>query len=214
MFLKNDCVFIHAETNQHPVTVRDIQNKHHNFVFGKFVDEQLVADLGYFVVQETPKPQDGFYREGIPVLIDGRYRQSWIKVEITEEENARIFEFKKTSLEGSLNSLLNSVLADGFSFNAGTVEKPSIQHVQIRDQDLAKLQLLKEKCSLAQAGEKVALRTRENEIVQLDAKLLAGVLKDSFNHYFTIFEKYWDIKEKIDLALNDSELPELPQTLV
>lgn len=207
----NTTRFINVQTDEYPVYLTDIKNRHKNVIWGQDT-ESITAYLGYAVVHPTPEPQGDVVYEGIPVIQDDLYVQVWVVRDFTAEETEAFLRVNKETTLGRIENLLEKTLDKGCLFNFGTEEEPNYQHIQLRDKDRANHTGMSVKHtrdpSLAQP-----FRTLENNNMVLPGEQVVRVTDASYAGYLDVLQKVWALKDQTRQATTSAEIPVVSESL-
>ena len=203
--------FIEVATGNYPLSFSEIARKLPNVLFGANVDVEELAALGFREVIAEDHAEGDVATEVTPVEIDGVYKQQWEVRSFTEEELDTKLNVRKAELREQVAALSDSALVSGVPYDFGGAY--GIKSIQLRDGDRANLggmrQIAKDHPEIPQR-----FRTFENVIVPLDADGVLSMTLAALYAYNGILDKAWQLKDAIETATTEAELPELPFTLI
>ena len=198
MFVKRTSLLIETKTGRYPTTVADIQKNDSRYIFGELIDDQLLQELGYSVVEPVTMPTDGQYREDKPVSVKGKYKQVWVKVVKSQADLDQEFQSLKSQRRSELDRELQENLSLGYAHDFGTKDTPNVKHVQVRDSDIPKLLMLKDMASVVNSDKVLALRTQENENMFVKAPDVVVVVNAAIEYHVDTMSAHWKKCQELD----------------
>lgn len=209
MFVGKDSLLINVATGEYPLTLADVQLKTTKYAFGEFVDEEILTELGYAVVQPTVRPEGLDMQETAPVLNNGVYVQTFVQKVKTQEELELEFNSKKSDLIAGAENLLEKDLEVGYAYNFGGVY--GTQHIQLRDKDRTNLNGILKQVELF-PNEVHVLRTYENNTLELSSDAVMTAIVMAGAGYVNLMKAYWVSKDSLKASVFGQNLPSLPET--
>lgn len=211
--ITNDMKFICPVVNYYPFTFEKIKDKDLHIEFDDNFSLEQLLELGYCLVEPTPKPVGDVVFEKHPVRAeDGTYKQVWDTRKFTAEELSVVLTARKDELLKSINEIKVKSLARGTPVDFG--DTYGIQHIQLRDGDRANILGLRIKAESIvnnQSEAWMGIRTYENVLVPLTADAMMNLSWTILNSYEEVMRAAWDMEDLVKAAENLEELPELPE---
>lgn len=206
MLLKRNALLIDNKTKRYPVSVAEVQKLDSRYIFGEYVDENIIKELGFSPVEPTPRPTNGVYHEGEPTLVKGKFKQTWVAhVKTTQDQEVELQSLKQQKKQEA-EAVVVGALTKGYAYNFGTEKEPKIGHIQIREKDIPILVSLQQRAVSGEEG--VVIRTAENENVVVEPVKLFTATMEAMRFYSKLMQSRWDIFAKIDAAKTAKDLPD------
>lgn len=206
MLLKRNALLIDNKTKRYPVSVAEVQKLDSRYIFGEYVDENIIKELGFSPVEPTPRPTNGVYHEGEPTLVKGKFKQTWVAHVKTAQDQEVELQSLKQQKKKEAEADVKDALTKGYAYNFGTEKEPKIQHIQIREKDIPILVSLQQR---AVSGEKdMVIRTAENENIVVAGEKVVTLVVEATRLYSKLMQSRWDIFAKIDAAKTAKDLPD------
>jgi len=122
-------IYINTNTQEYPLTLRDIKNAHNDTAFPPTPSDSQMSMFGYMVVvsQARPAYNENTHKlvEGNPVANGGHYLQTWNQIGLGPSEIDNRVISVRTSKSSQLRSAFNisanaDVMSGGFIWNGGS----------------------------------------------------------------------------------------------
>lgn len=202
-----------SEDSAYPVYMQQVRTENPSWSFAENPEEQLLRDLGYFVVELVTQPsaENAVAVEGQPVFENGVWKQSWTLRQHTEPEIAAAFETKKHEQLTAIMAKVTEALAKGFQF---TFDDGIVGHVQLRDGDRANLAGARVRAE-AFVEQNVTdaimpFRDWENVTHMCTPATIVTLADKAYDAYLGFLAIGWELKDQTEAATQVSELPALP----
>lgn len=199
--------FIQVATGEYPLSFFQVRRKMPNVIFGSEVTTEQVASMGFEVVHPAERPVGDVVAEVQPAKVDGIYKQQFDVRSFTNEELDLRLQQKKQNLLSLVNNKLMRDLQKGFAYDFGG--EHGVLHVQLRDSDRANLTGMR--AMAVDFPEKAQpFRTYENVIVMLTSQQVVAMAQAAHSGYLALLSAVWGLKDQIERAATEAELPEVP----
>ena len=199
--------FIQVATGEYPLSFFKVRRKMPNVIFGNEVTTEQIAAMGFEVVHPGERPTGDVVAELQPAKVDGIYKQQYEVRSFTAEELEVRLQQKKQNLISLVNNKLMRDLQKGFAYDFGG--EHGVMHIQLRDSDRANLTGMR--AVAADFPEKEQpFRTYENAIVMLTSQQVIAMAQAAHGGYLALLSAVWKLKEQIERAATEAELPEVP----
>ena len=199
--------FIQVATGEYPLSFFKVRRKMPNVIFGNEVTTEQIAAMGFEVVHPGERPTGDVVAELQPAKVDGIYKQQYEVRSFTAEELGVRLQQKKQNLISLVNNKLMRDLQKGFAYDFGG--EHGVMHIQLRDSDRANLTGMR--AVAADFPEKEQpFRTYENAIVMLTSQQVIAMAQAAHGGYLALLSAVWKLKEQIERAATEAELPEVP----
>lgn len=177
--------------------------------------EELMVDAGYTKVIQVERPEgDVVTKRAVELREDGFYYRDWDVREFTEQELAQQFQQKKAQLQSDVNTLRDASMQKGTTYTFG---EDAVGHVQLRDGDRANLAGLRLKAQelvgLEVTEPVMAFRVYENVTYPMTPAEVVAMTDHAFIKYNELLSQCWALKDQIDQAQSEEDLPEIPAEL-
>jgi len=179
-----------------------------NTCFGPTVDSDLLFELGFEVVEDTPVPTGDVVTEGTPELREGTWHQTWVVRSYSEVEAATRLANAKATLQAQAETMRVTQFDRGFPHTFGE----NVYHVQIRNTDRSNLLGLRTVAKeVVEAGGEMnfSFRVYENVVVNINAAEMVAVADAAFVAANVGYQKTWAVKDGARDATTIEELPPL-----
>lgn len=199
--------FIQVATGEYPLSFFQVRRKMPNVIFGNEVTTEQISAMGFEVVHPGERPTGDVVAELQPAKIDGIYKQQYEVRSFTAEELEMRLQQKKQNLISLVNNKLMRDLQKGFAYDFGG--EHGVMHIQLRDSDRANLTGM---CAMAADFPEKAqpFRTYENVIVMLTSQQVIAMAQAAHGGYLALLSAVWGLKDQIERAATEAELPEVP----
>lgn len=201
---------IHSDSATYPVYLSDMATYQPNTCLGPTVDSDLLFELGFEVVLDTPVPVGDVITEGPPELREGNWYQTWVVRSFNEaEESSKLVE-RKEALKAQAEQLRLAAFAKGFPYQ---FDENTVYHVQVRASDrgnISDLRTIAKEVIAAEQTMTFPFRVFENVSVVLTAPQMVALADMTFQQVLAGYDVSWAYKDGIETALTIEELPEAP----
>lgn len=205
---------IEPSTGDYPVYLSQMGSR----LVGSFpptVDSELLAEFGYYPVNDVDVPVGDVVTEGAPVQgEDGQWYRNWIVREYTPEEKAAMLIQAKDTAFYQIEQKRIQSFRHGFPYLFTSVDQ--IYHVQLREFDLISLIARRTIALEKKAADQpfpVTVRVQEDVSVQLDRDEIIQLAETAMYQVETTLAKVWAIVDGIKNATTIEEIPAIPDEL-
>lgn len=203
-------MLVHIDNPTQSLNLFQIRKREKNISLPAVPTVEQMNNLGYHVVQVTPRPSGDVVTQGPIVLEDGVYKQSWEVREYTPEERSQQLETIKQSKISEINSYQQAVMERGIEYNFPN----GVGYVQVRDGDRANLASLRIEADAAIRDNDEEFvryfRDYDNNIHQLTAAQIVDMTNQVSIGFQTFLGSVWELKDLIKLAESVEDIPEIP----
>lgn len=171
-------------------------------------DADLLKEFGVYVVETVDKPEGEVVTEGVPVLLEGTWRQTWIVRDNTPEEAQAILEVAKAKALYRIEQWRVTQFAKGFPFLAPDGE---IYHIQVSD--AARVNILGRRTQAKEAlgtDTVFTFRSYENISITMTPEEMVEMADQSVTQIDLGFELVWGLKDQTRDATTVAEIPAIP----
>lgn len=199
---------IHSDSGAYPVYLSDMATYQPHTCFGPTVDSDLLFELGFEVVHDTPVPAGDVIAEGTPELREGEWYQTWVVRSYSDVEKEERLVQAKSVLQAQAETMRIAQFDRGFPHTFGE----NVYHVQIRNADRSNLLGLRTVAKeVVQAGGQMSFsfRVYENVVVEITAAEMVAVADAAFVAANVGYQKTWAVKDGARDATTIEELPPL-----
>jgi hypothetical protein len=213
MKVNNSTALINIETQEYPVYLGAIRSIFSNISFPEEVDQSVVEELGYSLVEHTVMPSGDVVTEGKPELVDGVWKRTWTVRNYNDTERGDQLTARKKELLDKLGELVTEETEIGFPYVAPSGVEV---HIQLRMVDRINLIALKGEADYMVGVQSVSLmefRPYENISIFLSPAQMSEMAGSALVAMKKLYKASWTVKDQIIAALSVEELPEIPATL-
>lgn len=201
---------IHSDSGVYPIYLADMPKYQPNTCFGPTVDSDLLFELGFEVVEDTPVPAGDVVTEGAPELREGHWYQTWVVRSYNEVEAAGQLQDRKAMLAAQAESLRIAAFAKGFPYQ---FSEDTVYHVQVRASDrgnISDLRTIAKEMIAANQEMSFPFRVFENVSVSLTAPEMVALADRTFQQVVAGYNVSWAYKDAIANAATIEDLPVAP----
>lgn len=201
--LHNHQKLVNVNTGEYPVTVRAFRNLGHGWVFGPEVDEAVANSLGFYLVSPTDRPEGDVVTEGAPSGdVASGFKQTWVVRDFTPEEKLADLESRKEAAVRLVDEAVERARAWGAPLEIDGV----IQHVQLREKDIANLTGLAMK-ALRTPDRNFMFCSREDNVNEMTGSEITSLTDFAFEQFEQLMNKSWMLKANARSAESVADIP-------
>lgn len=178
-------VYIHVESGEYPLYEGDIRARSNNVSFPEVITDVMAKMVGFEVVEPTETPTGDVVSEGAPVLVNGKYQQSWnVRPFNTQELGAQLDQQREQAISAGVP----------YTFSNGVED-----HVQITDRDMTILTMIqvRARANVDDPAYRQIFRSLENNIYQLTAQEVIDMTEFVFDCIQTVYTESWNSKDQL-----------------
>lgn len=202
---------IESDTMRYPLFLGDMGSIAPNTMFGPTVDSDCLIDFGVEVVNEVPIPEGDVVTEGVPVLTEGEWYQTWTVRTFSEVELSEKLASHKEILKSQATQLVTNAFAVGFPY---LFPNDTVYHVQVRSSDRGNISdlrtIAKEILAETRPAMDFPFRVYENVSVMLTPQQMVDLADKTLVQVLGGYQVSWNYKDAIDAATTMEDLPAPP----
>lgn len=177
-------VYIHTTTGEYPLYEGDVRSRSNNVSFPETITEDMAALVGFAPVESTETPEGDVVSEGKPVLVNGKYKQTWEVRAFTSEEIAQ-----------QMDSRREQAISVGvpYTFPNGVED-----HVKITDRDMTILTMIqvRARANVSDAEYRQVFRSLGNNNYLLTAQEVIDMTEHVFDCIQRVYAESWQTKDQ------------------
>lgn len=214
-----NALLIRLKDKAYPKTLGDVRAENPLCSFAAEPSEEIVASLGYRVVQPTPKPTLTIAQkavEGQPVLVNGLWTQVWSVADLSSDEQEAQLSVYKADYARQVDALRDAAFEAGFKYDFGG----DYGQLTVQQRDVDKLNITGVRTiadAFIRAGQpdtSITFRTAENINVQMTATEFVTLSNASFQFVTQVNAASWSLKDQVANAATLAALPVIPAKLL
>lgn len=210
IFIDDSIPLIRTTDKSYPMYFSDVRVANPNTGFPYPIRMDVLEPFHYSPVFPTDKPAGDVVTNGEPELRDdGRYYQTWVIRDYTEEEAKEILEGRKYFSNFNAVEVLRADREKGVSYSYGD----NNYTLSLLETDLNALYAMQNHIQL-NPDVNVKYRTRDGQILDLSPEQFDGFYDSVMESYFTLINSYWDYLTSMNSVTDLKQYPEEPLTFI
>lgn len=209
MSLSNHTLLILEATQEYPLSLRDLRERHPQVSFPRQLTEELVKEFGFAVVTPTPRPAGEVVTESLPEYVDGNWVQRWDVRPFSTEELQQQLEHQRQTRVDQVQQVYRQTLEQGAEY---ALDPDTVFYIQLRDEDRINLMMLRDDARNAGTEEVFSFRPLDNALVSLTPAQTITMVDEALERFKLLKEQVWDLKDQIAQTQSLAELPVIPTT--
>lgn len=193
----------------YPVYFPYVRKENPNTSFPIPFRDTLLAPFGYGPVIATTKPKADVVTEGTPEQgEDGKYYQTWVTRDFTEEEIANNLAAQKEQIMLDASNQMSMDIGLGIEYKFKDVD----YLVSVGQDSLTLLLAMKSLAKEAEDGQSFNYSFQGQQLVEMTKDEFLTMITTVFQTIYNINNNFWQFREEVNSKTIITDLPDVPTT--